>query len=278
MTLAGLCPPLGEQAEKLKGWLEFTSALGENFRADFLKTAAEAGFAPSAFEPFWEWLYAPPAVVDPDRLAGLGWGFLTDYYLAARDGRHYALVEMDAGGPPLAPGFTDRVLPLSARDLEEAMTRSLADCRHLPLMAALASLAILLAAFKNKAEALAAFLPALAGLTAVLTVNLFSGRALGLAAAAALPLVIGLGADYGLVAVSEARRKGSLGAGRAILVAGLSTMIGMGLLALTRHPVLRALGETISVGLLAAMPVAILGLPRLFAARAEKEGLVCRRV
>jgi predicted exporter len=271
-SLASLFPPPEAQAENLRGWSEFTAALGEDFRAGFLKAAREAGFAPSAFEPFLEWLYAPPATVDPDRLAALGWGFLADYYLAARDGLHYALVEMDAPGPPLDPGYAGRVFPLSARDLEEAMSRGLADFRPLPAAAALAALAILLAAFKNRVEALASFLPALAGLAAVLAVNLLRGRVLGLAALVALPLVIGLGADYGLVAVSEARQKGSLGAGRAILVAGLSTLAGVGILALARHPVLRALGETISVGLLAAIPAAVLGLPRLYLPRAAARG------
>jgi len=267
-TLAGLCPPPAVQAENLRGWSEFTAGLGEGFRARFRRAAAEAGFTPSAFDPFLDWLGAPPGAVDPERLAGLGWGFLTDYYMAARDGYHYALVEMDAPGPPLAPVFSGRVFPLSARDLEEALSRGLIDSsRLLPAGAGLACLAVLMAAFKNKAEALAAFLPALAGLAAVLAVNLLRGRALGLVEAAALPLIIGLGADYGLVAVSEARRKGSLGAGRAILVSGLSTLAGVGLLALARHPVLRALGETVSVGLLAAMPAAVLGLPRLYRGR-----------
>jgi len=272
-TLAGLCPPPAGQAENLRGWTEFTTALGEGFRAEFRRAAASAGFTPSAFDPFLDWLRAPPLAVDPERLAGLGWAFLTDYYMAARDGYYYALVEMDAPGPPLAPGFRGRVFPLSARDLEEALSRGLLDSsRLLPLAAGLACLAVLLAAFKNKAEALAAFLPALAGLAAVLAVNLLRGRALGLVEAAALPLLIGLGADYGLVAVSEARQKGSLGAGRAIMVSGLSTLAGVGLLVLARHPVLRALGETVSVGLLAAMPVAVLGLPRLY--RAGSEGRV----
>jgi predicted exporter len=266
-TLAGLCPPPAEQAENLRGWSEFTAALGENFRVEFLKAAASAGFASSAFDPFLEWLQNPPEELDPDRLAGLGWGFLVDYYLAARDGQYYALVEMDAPGPPLTPGFS--VFPLAARDLEEALSQALADSsRLLPAVAALACLAALMAAFKNKAEALAAFLPALAGLAAVLALNLLRGRPLGLVEAAALPLIVGLGADYGLVAVSEARLKGSLGAGRAILVSGLSTLAGVGLLALARHPVLRVLGETVSVGLLAAMPAAILGLPRLYSPRA----------
>jgi predicted exporter len=267
-SLAGLCPPPAVQAENLRGWSEFTAALGEDFRVEFLKAAASAGFAPSAFEPFLNWLQATPEAVDPVRLAGLGWGFLVDYYLAVRNGWYYALVEMDAPGPPLTPAFSGRVFPLSARDLEEALSRALADSsRLLPAAAALACLALLLAVFKNKAEALAAFLPALAGLAAVLALSLLRGRALGLVEAAALPLIVGLGADYGLVAVSEARRKGSLGAGRAILVSGLSTIAGVGLLALARHPVLRTLGETVSVGLLAAMPAAILGLPRLYGAK-----------
>jgi predicted exporter len=263
-SLSGLCPPPAAQAENLKAWSAFAASPGPEFKDIFLREAAALGYAPQAFEPFLGLLFAPPEPVTPERLTRLGFGFWVDYYLAAKGGRHYALLEMSAPGPPLAEKFAGRVFRLSAQDLEQALNRALAGEKTLPAAAVLVCLVILLAAFKTRAEALAAFLPSLAGLTAVLAFALLRGRPLGPAAAAALPLVIGLGADYGIVVVSEIRRQAGLEAGRAILVSCLSTMAGVGLLILARHPVLRALGETVFVGLMAALPVAVLGLPRLF--------------
>jgi predicted exporter len=270
-ALSGLCPPPEAQKENLEAWSAFTAALPKDFQADFLAVAAEFGFASQAFEPFWNTLFGSPEIIVPDKLTHLGFGFLADYYLAERDGRHYALIEMSGPGPPLAEKFAGRVFRLAAPDLEEALSKALAGEKKLPIAAALICMAIMLAAFRNKAEAMAAFLPALAGLTAVLALSLIRGKPLGLVEAAALTLVIGLGADYGILVISENRGLARLGAGRAILVSGLSTAAGVGVLVLARHPVLKALGETMLTGLAAALPVAILGLPKLY--RTPRVGL-----
>lgn len=82
--------------------------------------------------------------------------------------------------------------------------------------------------------------------------------------AAALPLVICLGADYGIVVVSELTGKADLGAPKAIFVSGLSTIAGIGILILANHPVLHALGKTVFIGLAAAMPASILLLPQMY--------------
>jgi predicted exporter len=93
---------------------------------------------------------------------------------------------------------------------------------------------------------------------------------LTLAGMAALPLVLGLAADHGIVVTHDLAHGMDLGVERAVLVASLTTLTGMGLLALARHPALKAMGEVIFWGLLIEVPAALWLLPRLCRASAGK--------
>jgi predicted exporter len=86
---------------------------------------------------------------------------------------------------------------------------------------------------------------------------------LTLAGMAALPLVLGLAADHGIVVTHDLAHGMDLGVERAVLVASLTTLTGMGLLALAHHPALKAMGEVIFWGLLVEVPAALWLLPRL---------------
>jgi predicted RND superfamily exporter protein len=114
---------------------------------------------------------------------------------------------------------------------------------------------------------LLACLPPLFGLASIVLWFLASGRAMTLPGAAALILVIGLGADYGIVMLHELRSHLRLGAFRSILVSGLSTLAGLGVLIFARHPVLQTLGGVTCFGLLAEMAAVLLIVPFLCKSR-----------
>ena len=80
----------------------------------------------------------------------------------------------------------------------------------------------------------------------------------------ALPLIIGLGADYGIFMVGQVRSGKDGHTTRAVLVSGLTTLAGFGALVLARHPALHTLGLTVLVGVGAAIPVAVLLVPALY--------------
>lgn len=89
----------------------------------------------------------------------------------------------------------------------------------------------------------------------------------------AVPLIIGVGIDNGVHVVHRMRLEGDRGmtivlrhTGRAILIAGLTTMIGFGSLALASHRGLAGLGLVLLVGVGACITTATLVLPNLLIA------------
>ena len=267
-SLAGLLPGPKTQAANIDRWINFVAESKENFEQAFAKAAQEQGFSPKAFDPFWKWFLAKPQEITTAKLSEAGLGLLPDNFLAEKNGRHYALVlvKQNVAPPPalLESLPQDRIFQLSATQLERALSGALSNDQHLLPLCIIICLAVLVWFFQSLNLAMLSFLPALGGLFAVFVTQFISGRPLGLAEMAALPLVICLGADYGIVVVSELVENADFGAQRAILVSGLSTISGIGVLALASHPVLHALGQTVFVGLAVAMPASILLLPKIY--------------
>ena len=271
-SLAGLIPAEDVQRANLDRWNKFIAAHGRETADRLAEEGRKQGFAPRAFEPFTDWFLAEAVDLNPQRLAQAGLGALTENFMAEKDGRHFALVVAERRAPEPPPGFDGdgRVFQLSAAEMEKSLSGSLADEKKLLPFCIFICLGLLTWAFRDASRAILAFIPALCGLAAVLTLQLALGRPLGLVEAAALPLVICLGADYGIVVVSELAENADLGAPKAIFVSGLSTIAGIGILILADHPVLHALGRTVFIGLLAAMPASILLLPRMYSEAGTK--------
>ena len=263
-SLASLMPGADVQAANLKNWQTFREGRGRGLIEALTLEAAENGYAPEAFQPFFTWLTAEPETITAETLEKAGLGLLTDSFLAQKNGIHYALVMAESNAPVLPENFSEHLFQLSATEFESALGQALTGEKRLLPFCIILCLIVLIRAFHNFKLAGLAFIPALGGLTAVLAIQLFTGRPMGLVEAAALPLVICLGADYGIVVVSELTENADLGAPMAIFVSGLSTIAGIGILVLASHPVLHSLGKTVLAGLAAAMPVSILLLPKLW--------------
>jgi len=82
-------------------------------------------------------------------------------------------------------------------------------------------------------------------------------------------LVLGLGVDYGAFVVAAARQQGDMAAairstGRALVVTGLTTVVGFGFLSLSRYPALSGMGLLAAFGLLLSLIVSIVLLPALW--------------
>jgi len=129
---------------------------------------------------------------------------------------------------------------------------------------ALAGVALLNAIlFRNPRRTLLALLPIGMGVTAVLAVMYYSGQALNLFHIVSLPLIIGLGADYGIFMVCRPEQSAKHQTARAVLFSGLTTLCGFGVLVLARHPALHSIGMTVLTGVGAAMITALWVVPAL---------------
>lgn len=264
-SLAGLLPPEESQQANLGRWQSFMAGEGREVQARLTEAGRAAGFTGEAFAPFFDWFSAEAKAITPDSLTQAGLGALVENFLVDSPQKgHLGVVVAEAEAPDPPTDFDGQVFKISAADMERSLSRALAGEKWLLPFCVAICLAILLWAFQDIGRALLAFIPALTGLTAVLLIQLLLGRPLGLVEAAALPLVICLGADYGIVVVSEMTNNADLGAPKAIFVSGLSTIAGIGILILAGHPVLHALGRTVFIGLAAAMPVSILLLPQMY--------------
>lgn len=76
-------------------------------------------------------------------------------------------------------------------------------------------------------------------------------------------LVIGLCIDYGIYMVCRLADGTDYDADRAVLVSGLTTLAGFGVLVMASHPALYSIGVTVLLGIGAAIPAALLVIPAL---------------
>jgi predicted RND superfamily exporter protein len=136
------------------------------------------------------------------------------------------------------------------------------------LYALAAILIIFYCDFRNVRYTLLAFAPLALGMIISLGVMGLAGLTLNPATMIGFPLILGVGAVYGVHVVHDYLVQGttrrytlSFLIGRAILVMALVNIISFGTLALARHRGLAALGSLIALGVACCMLTALVFLP-----------------
>jgi predicted exporter len=117
--------------------------------------------------------------------------------------------------------------------------------------------------FRNIYQTALALLPVGGGVTAVLAMMHLAGHSLNLFHIVAIPLVMGLGADYGIFMVCRKDAALYHGTLKAVLFSALSTLAGFGALILARHPALFSMGLTVLTGITTALIMALFVIPLL---------------
>lgn len=268
-SLASLWPPAEVQRANRARWSHFVAEHGAGIAAGLTAIGSVYGFSRQAFDPFLRFLQQSPVPLTAEALEKAGLESMDALFHIQRDGRHYFLTMLPdsselrdfavAGGLP--QGVTLVSTPLLGSMLGQAISKDFV----MFVAVACGSMFLLLCLFFRKAGfALLAMVPLLSGLVGVLLMLRFSGGAFNLFNVAALPLVIGLGADYGIFMVCKLRSAHDHGTSQAVLVSGLTTVAGFGALVMARHPSLHTLGLTVLVGVGVAIPVALLLVPALY--------------
>lgn len=275
-SLADLLPPSAVQRENLARWSEFVRVQGPVIQKSLAEAAERNGFKRSAFRGFDDWLESQrqaavsgKIVYTPSALRALieesGLGDLFWWMSSERNGEQYVFTYSNKPleQEQLPPEIRENTLLFSISDLTDGIVGAFdREIRILPL-AGLICLVLLTICFRSPLLVALACLPPLFGLSSILIWQYMSGSDLTLAGVAALTLVIGLGADYGIVMLHELSARVSFGAFRSILVSGLTTLSGLGVLILAKHPVLRELGGITFFGLSAEMLAVLLIVPFL---------------
>jgi predicted exporter len=262
ISIAPLLPSHVRQEANQKAWLEFFGPQRtEQIKARISAAAVQNGFKPNAFEAFASGLGkpCPPLTVHEFVVSGLE--PLTGFFIS-KQGNMHRISTVLTDGTDLSPGLRKKlgVLQVSQRGfslgLAEAIRREMGSL----ILSALLLAGLVMGLFlKSVRLVVFSLLPALCGLIgSAIYINLFS-LGVNLFHVAAAPLVIGLGADYGIFMMyphKPGRRK-------AIWVSGLTTVSGFGVLALARHPALHSLGITVLIGVSTAVVCALYIVPQL---------------
>jgi predicted exporter len=267
ISLAPVLPPKRVQSDNSLRWhATFTPERRAGLRAVVAAEAARLGFTPEAFEPFWEFLAAPATVFStPERLRAVGLGEAVDLLLA-RDDKDYLAISLMSDTPDagIQKNFPDQVRTVSQTRFASELTKLVkADFLRFILLALGGNMILLYVFLRSVPLTLLSFLPTAVGLALLWGTMGTMGVDLNLFGVIALPLIIGIGVDYGIfMAIAEAGSRNGTTI-RAVIVAGLSTIVGFGALTLAGHPALHSIGLTVLIGISGAVLASCLLVPPL---------------
>ena len=272
LTITDLLPPRKDAEQRVAEWNRWARETEPLLRERLVGIAREEGFSATAFEPFLAWLATPQQPGTPDSLRRAGLGELADTFIRTDGGETRVLV---LARTPSAAGLARNgignaevpalrnVVVLSPERLESTLRQAFVSERHLlPAVIILCS-AMLFVLLRKIPPFLLVAVPPLSSLAAVLCWMMLSHRPLTLASIAALPLMVSLAIDHGLIMTHDLMHGTSFGVERAMTVSTLTSIMGMGMLALADHPALHDMGCIILIGLLVEWGTAHCLLPRL---------------
>ena len=270
VSLAPLLPSAALQRENRERWLSFWRQ-GRALRLDrdLARQGKAFGFSKVAFAPFLATLSDPPPAATIEGLRQAGMGELVDSLIIRSRGTVRVLT-LVPDTPKLTAALSEdlKALPgvrlVSPGRFGASVGRAIIHdfSRYLALTSVLL-LALLVVVFRKPLRILLVLVPVATGLICMLGIMGMLGLEFNIFNIAASILVIGLCVDYGIFMVCRLTEGGGLAADRAVLVSGLTTLAGLGALALARHPSMHSIGITVLLGIGTGIPAALLVIPAL---------------
>ncbi len=271
VSLAPVLPSEATQEANRKGWEMFWS--GKNVRTAqdlFIAEGEKAGFTAAVFDSFFERLKAKPSAVTVDGLRKAGLGDAIDSMIV-RDGALTRVLTLVPDTAEVA-GFFGRGAdtPFVARfvsgtrfndSISRAMVRNFATYIA---TASIVILIFLMVLFRNVRSVLYAAIPVATGLVVMFGAMGWRGIEFNLFNIIATILVIGLSVDLGIFMVSRISEGNDRNTNLAVLLGGLTSLVGMGALTLARHPALSSIGISVLLGMCGAIPSALFVIPACF--------------
>jgi uncharacterized protein len=275
VSLAPLVPGPAQQQANRDRWRSFwEDGRATALSAELTRAGAAHGFAPDAFAPFLATLRTPAAPATLEGLREAGMGELVDS-LVIRSPDAVRVLTLAPDTPQAVAemgrelqGMKGVRLVSQSRFGDSVGHAIMADfSRYLTLTCSLVLL-LLAALFRSLKRVLLVLVPVLTGLLCSFGIMGMLGLEFNIFNIAATILIIGLCVDYGIFMVCRLTEGSSHAADRAVLVSGLTTLAGLGALALARHPSMHSIGITVLLGIGTGIPAALLVIPAL----CRKEG------
>jgi len=270
VSLAPLLPSAVLQRENRERWLDFwRQGRASRLERDLAREGKALGFSQDAFAPFLATLSAPPPAATVEGLRQAGMGELVDSLIIATPGAVRVLT-LVPDTPKLLAALSQelKALPgvrlVSQSRFGESMGRAIFhDFSRYLTLTSLLLLALLAVVFRDPKRILLVLVPVATGLICMLGFMGMLGLEFNIFNIAACILIIGLCVDYGIFMVCRLSEEGDHAANRAVLVSGLTTLAGLGALALARHPSMHSIGVTVLLGIGTGIPAALLVIPAL---------------
>jgi len=271
VSLAPIMPSTAVQKINRRRWHDFwTNEKKEHIRHLLADAGELLGFRPDAFAPFFERLTRPSVTITPKKLRALGLGDMIDSLIMQTD-EGIQVLTLVPDTPKVAKIIGQRNSELtgiqfaSQEQFRITISRAIAsDFLWFVIKACLVVCLCLSLLFRNLKMVLLALIPVVSGMLFMVGVMGALEIAFNLFNVVAALLIIGLGVDYGIFMVSKLSKGSSQGTEQAVLVSGLTTLVGFGALVLARHPALHSIGITVLLGIGAAIASALIVIPAIY--------------
>ena len=270
VSLSPILPSAEKQRENRERWSAFWSGgRKERLAADLGRESESLGFTSDAFAPFLATLSAPPSPASLEGLKQAGLGELVDSMVIEAPGVVRVLTLVPDNPKVLArlsgdlkdlPGVQIVSQSRFGDQMGDAIVR---DFSRYMWLTSLLVLAMVVALFRKPRRIMLVLVPVVTGLTCMFGIMGLLGVEFNIFNIAATILVIGICVDYGIFMVCRLAGESDPAATRAVLVSGLTTLAGLGALALARHPSMHSIGLTVLLGVGAGIPAALLVIPAL---------------
>lgn len=262
MKLAKLFPSDMQKEMNLKNWKEFWN----EERIEFIKTEIEInakkyGIKSDIFNDFYEFLQTGKISSKGSEMQDFDLAGMYDPIMSLED--KFAFVNILKKGTVINDTEEVETLFISSESLDEKIVHTM-SLTFTKIMIALFFIAffVLVLFWKNLYYAALSILPPLCGICIFLIMSALLQIELNLFALFAMPLLIGLGIDYGVFMIFKFKgQKSELHPTRAVIVAALSTLIGFGSLMAGQHKVLFGIGFMVFIGISASIFAAIFIVP-----------------
>ena len=224
-----------------------------------------AGFVAASFAPFRKALSEPaPAPLLPADLLASPLASMAQPFLLPLDDGRVAVVTYMRGivAPELVDARLKGIPGARLLDVEGALTSAFAAYRS--RMATLLAVGVLLVVvvvvvrYRSVRLTALAVVPALLGGACTVAILGLCGIDLNFLSLVALLMVVSMGVDYGIFLAEDEQHPGARGATMlGVVVDGVTTMLGFGLLAFSSHPAMFAIGITAGIGVTLCLTLAL---------------------